>query len=254
MKLYHGTSEKAALAALNEGLKPRGKSKGHWQHSVLSRSDAVYLTAAYAMYFAIHAAKGGERMAIIEVETDRLNPYTMAPDEDCLGQINQTREHHPDLPEAWEAWDLMKKTRYFRKRLDRYTGAGQWLASIKALGNCCHLGPIFPGAITRVAFIDKGAEVVRFTATDPSISVMNYQFVGHKYRGLTKWIFGDDLGEDGPRMHFSTDITWADIPDSAKEAYGSERTFESMRYDYMLPPDEERQFIEVMEHRNRSAA
>ena len=58
MKLYHGTTEAVARKALREGLRTRSEtgSTGNWQHTVSSPTDRVYLTEAYAPYFA-HAAQ-----------------------------------------------------------------------------------------------------------------------------------------------------------------------------------------------------
>ena len=62
MKLYHGTTEKAARAALAEGLCPRcetGDSSNWDDHP--SSAEHVYLTETYAGYFAMAATEGDER-------------------------------------------------------------------------------------------------------------------------------------------------------------------------------------------------
>ncbi|MGW8177299.1 MAG: hypothetical protein ACWGQW_00660, partial [bacterium] len=63
MKLYHGTSARVARKAGQQGLKPRGKRKSNWD--VPSRSDLVYLTLAYAAYFAAVASKPKEKWGIV---------------------------------------------------------------------------------------------------------------------------------------------------------------------------------------------
>ena len=73
MKLYHGTSERVARLAMTEGLCPRFESgvESVWEDHP-SSEHYVYLTVAYAAYFAMNAAPEGERWAIIEIDTDLL--------------------------------------------------------------------------------------------------------------------------------------------------------------------------------------
>jgi hypothetical protein len=92
MKLYHGCSETTARLVMEHGLLPRkfSKSKGNWKHTVNSNTNMVYLTAAYAPYFAVHATdiQKNERMAIVEVDVDLLDHNKMFPDEDFVEQQN----------------------------------------------------------------------------------------------------------------------------------------------------------------------
>ena len=52
MKLYHGCSVENLRSILLNGLRPRGYTKSNWRKTP-SRSDMVYLTAAYPFYFAL---------------------------------------------------------------------------------------------------------------------------------------------------------------------------------------------------------
>lgn len=238
MKLYHGTSERPAKLAIESGIEPRGRRKGNWRHSVLSRKDAVYLTCAYAMYFAINAQRNNERAAVIEIDTNLLNPWLLAPDEDAMEQINRKRD---DLPSDLT---MEQRTKHYRKNLHNYTGRGQWEASIAGLGNCCYLDTVPAAAITRIAFIDtKKAPTLSMASMDPSISLLNYRFLGNKYRGLTKWLFGDPLGEDAPVERLELE----DIKKLYPTAEGY--MLDAMRYDYILPPISERDAIEIVKLR-----
>lgn len=233
MKLYHGTRENVAQQAVTKGLEPRGKKRGNWRHTILSRNDAVYLTVCYAMYFAVNATKENQKAAIVEVDSNKLNPWLLAPDEDTLEQINRGRDKLPG------SFDIKKRTQWYRKRLDNYTGRGQWEASIKALGNCCYLTAIPAEAITRIALIDLNeAPVLKILSMDPTITTMNYYILGRKYRGLTKWIFGDELGADAPIEKFPID-------DLIAKGFNPSQA-EHMRYDYTLPPEKERTAIQVI--------
>ena len=59
MLLYHGTSERVAKLALKQGLWPRRdlNDEGNWDHTVESSPVHVYLTRAYAPYFAARNPK-----------------------------------------------------------------------------------------------------------------------------------------------------------------------------------------------------
>jgi hypothetical protein len=194
MRLYHGTSKTIALAALDQGLLPRAESgvESHWEECP-SRDDLVYLTTAYAGYFACHATNELEHWGIVEVDTDLLPEFAegLVPDEDWLEQSCRCA---PDLPPEYEALDMQGRTAYWRERLHAYQDTGMWLQSIEGLGNCAHVGPIPPEAITRVSIFDpKSNPSMAMTAIDPIISVMNYALCQGKYQALIKWFMGDEI-------------------------------------------------------------
>jgi hypothetical protein len=92
MKLYHGTAERHLPAILRDGLKPRGKRKGNWSHSIESNADAIYLTNAYALYFAHSATDpkdNGDRSVVLEIDTSKLDSFWLVPDEDWLEQVSR---------------------------------------------------------------------------------------------------------------------------------------------------------------------
>lgn len=188
MKLYHGTSSTFVDKILQQGIKPRGRRKGNWD-SHPSHPGAVYMSNAYAPYFAVQACEKKAFPAVLEIDVHKLNPFCLCPDEDFLEQAFGKREF-PD-------WDMTQRTRYYRENLEIF--APNWELSLEHMGNCSYLGTIPSKAITRIAILDhKHKETCLLLATclDPTISIINYHIVGKKYRGITKWIFGDDLGED----------------------------------------------------------
>ena len=161
MLLYHGTSESAAKTILRSGaIKPRGRRRHNWPDRP-SRVDRVYLSRAYAPFYAAVAAKT-ERLAILQVELDRLDRSRLVPDEDFLQQV---------------------------------PGEGQqWSASLDNLGSLAHLGPIPIEAISRAVFFDpKKAPQLHAAFLDPCISLMNYRLCGARYRALTHWIMGEPV-------------------------------------------------------------
>lgn len=201
MKLYHGTSEKAAKAALSGGLRPRRDTKrSNW--AATSHPGAVYLTSAYGPFFGANALNVGElrraapdapnaRFAVIEVDVERLNPFDLVPDEDALEQIGRG---HDELPEAW---NMKRRTRHYRDRLKEYANGEAWRVSLRAMGTCAHLGVIPSRAMTRVAFVDIVRQrTATFAALDAQVSVSAFRFAGSRHVNLTRHVFGDPLPAD----------------------------------------------------------
>lgn len=190
MKLYHGTTAAHLDAILKNGLVPRGKGAGNWAHTTKSRSDCVYLTDAYAPYFCFSAVGGAPnaQCLVMEVDSDKLDPALLLPDEDTLV--------HGVKPEGDIPADMRKRTRYWRNRLLRFAGSDMWQTSLSYLGTCAHLGTVSAGAITRYAvWPDKPNIGLRFV-WDPTISPLNYKICGSSYRQGTKRLFGDATDPD----------------------------------------------------------
>ena len=193
MKLYHGTSESAAKVALVEGLIPRGwrGASSVWE-GCPSHPDCVYLTTAYAGYFAMNATPHKERWAIMEIDTDQLpQEAILVPDEDFLEQA--TRGH--PKPADWgfpEDASMEERTAWFREHL--FSFSHLWKDSVKHLGNCAVLGMVPSTAVSRVAFYDPDSNPgMTMLTMHPMISMMNYRVCGPKYRGVVRWLMGDDV-------------------------------------------------------------
>jgi hypothetical protein len=192
VKLYHGTSAHIARQALTNGLLPRSESgaDGNWEHTCPSNPELVYLTSAYAPYFAMTATEPGELWGIVEVDTDLLDEYDFLPDEDFLEQASREQE----LPEDWgiNGASMEDRTQWFREHLWQFRHL--WEKSIEGLGNCAHEGVIPPEAISRISLYDSTSNPsLSMMAMDPAICLMNYRFCGEKYRALCEWFMGDDV-------------------------------------------------------------
>jgi hypothetical protein len=210
VKLYHGTNETTAFKALAQGLRARGREKGNWAHSLDSNPTCVYLTQLYAGYFAANACAEGEKWGLIEVDTDKLDQRLLRPDEDALEQSFRGRSpddyevgtpgHH--IVVALAGMDMEARTRWFRERLGRF--ADQWLGSLKAMGTCCYEGQIPTRAISRVVLYDPESNpAMTIMCLDPSISVLNCQYMRPKYEALTAWLMGGALPLDPWRAMLS---------------------------------------------------
>lgn len=183
MLVYHGTSELYWSNILNEGLRPRSERAGNWQHTVDSNPKMVYLTNAYAGYFAFSATVDEERMVIIEIETNKLAQGSFYPDEDFIAQVIYHKQK--DEPGARET--LLETTKMVRD--NSRTFRKYWRDSLNGMGNCCYMGNIPISAMTRVSFLPWHPFFI--AVIDPSISILNYKYCGDKYQMLTRIMMGD---------------------------------------------------------------
>ena len=189
MRLFHGTSEKHLEDILENGLRPRGAGDGVWE-DFPSRPDLVYLTDAYAGYFAAAGAEDGEKWVVLEIDPDYLDHEDFLPDEDFIEQAHRGAKK-ADLPE-WFGDDLKERHRYIWENLESWSHA--WKDSLEHMGNVAYAGEIPPEAIVRYGVFDpKSASGLAGAMLDPSVSIMNYRFVGAKYKAMTRWFVGDDV-------------------------------------------------------------
>jgi len=186
MKIYHGTSQVIARKSAYSGLAPRGsKRDSNWNEQFESNPDMVYLTTTYALYFACVATKQSN-IAVIEIETDRLDKKKFYPDEDFICEVVRrqntsfrTKEQEKKLHE------------YVRNNLDRFQG--NWSESLKILGNICYKGVIPAVAITRYATFDlaKDSGILAISMMDPVVCATNHEIFGKFYRQFIAWLFDD---------------------------------------------------------------
>lgn len=219
MKLYHGTTERHLESIMADGLKPRGlDGVTNWDQTVESNPHTVYLTTAYAPFFAYSSTTvmdglEGERWVVLEIDTDLLDDSLIVPDEDALEQVTRDGNDPENLgfPKEFYEWDMKERTIWFRSRLDEYSHV--WRMSIEMLGTCGYMGEIPTSAITRVVAYDpRSNPSMTLAALDPCISIMNYQLCGEKYRALTRWFAGYPVGPEEAHAD-----QWGYYPDEWKE-------------------------------------
>ncbi len=176
MKVYHGTSFDRFTEITMNGLAPRGDTPTNWPDNP-SMSDMVYLTTAYPFYFAeCTSAEDGSKPVVIEINMDHLLWKNLYPDEDFILQAMKEEDR-------WDLKDIRNNIDQFRKYYQK---------SMDHLGNFCYRGVIPRQAMTRAVTVDyKNRGHLLMEVMDPTISIINYQIVGQKYKDLVAWFFGD---------------------------------------------------------------
>lgn len=187
MKLYHGTSAKNLDSILREGIRPRGKVKGNWKHTIESNSHAVYLTRSYGPYFALQASANYGAL-ILEIETARLNTFRLLPDEDAIEQSTRGKDGIGGT--------MRYRTAYYRRRMNEYADGEAWKVSVKLLGTCCHKGTIPPDAITRATIVPAKHAIELLLNWDASVTIMNQQILGDCYLQKTLRLFDDNAAAE----------------------------------------------------------
>lgn len=180
--LYHGTTDKHLASVLACGLLTRESTRESNWETYPSRPDCVYLTDAYAPYFAWSAVevRDSEKALIIEVDPSVLDREDFFPDEDFIAQAIAKQEKKSIDDVHAEVRDTLELYRHHA-----------W-DSLTHLGNICHQGAVPTSAITRYATIDLDKQRdLAWACMDPSISLINYRICGGKYRSIISWIFGD---------------------------------------------------------------
>jgi hypothetical protein len=182
MKLYHGTNELAVRAVLEGGIQPRGSRAGTWHGSSLA--DRVYLTTAYAPYFALWACMAPdfsmeklrrgerqlrERLVVLEIDLARLDRGLLGPDEHFISETINAQKTE---------WRRV----YMRTN---------WRESLAGLGTYAHFGVVPREAIARVAFFDYGSNPDILHLLPAEVSLDDHAVNGRFYQNLTRWFFED---------------------------------------------------------------
>lgn len=195
-RLFHGTTEAHLPAILKDGIVPRDPgSMGNWEHTICSNEGCVYLTDAYALYFAFCATPiesfnkdaSGARAVVLSLNVRALDERSFLPDEDFLGQA---------LPRGEDPRFKGRNVLEVTKEIDGRDYRHAWLASLRFLGTVAHEGPIPAHAITRIAFIKPEPQLI-LAGHDPTITLDHYRILGERYRAFCRWAF---TGEAPPPM------------------------------------------------------
>jgi hypothetical protein len=195
MLLYHGTTTLRARMIEECGvILPRSRHKlRHNYYQMPSNPRSIYLTDAYALYFAYNGLRKQQapNVTVFEIDGARLDPALLRADEDAVEQVNRGKDGLP------EDWDMRRRTFYYRDVLDDLE-PDAWKKSLQAMGTCQYQAAIPLTAVTRVAHLTKAVHpAFMMAAIDPTITVVNYQIVGNKYKAMLHWLFnGADAGLD----------------------------------------------------------
>lgn len=167
--LYHGTNAVNIDYILAHGLTPRGERESRWKKAP-SRTDRVYLTDTYGVYFAAAAVTQElQEGAVVEIDATQLDSRLYRPDEDAVAQLMQASGLlHPD------------EMHEFASTADLSAFDDQWGASLYMLGNIAYAGAIPRSAIRRIARI-------RFTQNLYDIALRANRKITMQHRAENIW-------------------------------------------------------------------
>lgn len=182
MHLYHGTSTEHLESILRNGIQPREVTglPSNWERDVPTMPGYVWLTAAYAVYYAVEAAGEGHDAVILRVDWDRL---TLFPDEDFIAghTSDNTRE-------SWIAE---------RAKTDPADYKELWSLSLERSGNVCT--PSVPASAIldhRVIPIEGNGQLLLNTGYDAVPTELNYSTdCGELYRRCLDAYFENALAD-----------------------------------------------------------
>lgn len=157
--LYHGTSEKKARKIEKEGFVP--DKTYNWK--VKSKKGFVYLSVAYAPFYAMNHST--RKLALIKVEVDTKDLY---PEDDFIMCAIGKRSYNQ------EQLNLIKLEGYKH----------HWKESLRFLGNVA----VKPDKvrIIGVRYFDGRGLLMK---CDPVICPENFMVLGDYYKRLSEWIF-----------------------------------------------------------------
>ena len=160
MKLFHGTSAINAKRIEKSGF---AEAKSNWK--VTSKKGFIYLSTAYAPFYAMNANRNGYKLALIKVSVDES---CLFPDDDFLMRA-------------------MGKPVYTQTELDEIELENyqeHWIKSLEYMGNVA----AYPDDIEIVGVTYFNGKNLLFRC-DPSITPINYRIMGNYYKDLSEWLY-----------------------------------------------------------------
>lgn len=178
MILYHGTTIKNLKRILREGIKPRKSKKSNWEGYGTSRSDLVYLSDCYAPFYAWSACKKTkDKGVIIKLEIDPKK-ITLYPDEEFLFNVLGFKEKAKQEGNKEKIYQSINPTKYQFLEVNGEAKEG-WRASLNYMGVVT--AKFIPKECIVSYYVEK-KKLEFILNCDPSISPLNYQICGQRYR------------------------------------------------------------------------
>ena len=164
MILYHGTSASKGRQIEKHGF----ITDKTYNWDVHSKKGYVYLSYSYAPFYAMTAKNKKSDLALVKVEVKSKDLY---PDDDflMLALFNKNTYTQVELDKV-----SLEKYKYLAKK------------SLEYLGNVAVKVNIANKGIKGIRYFD-GSKL--FYKVDPSITPLNYKFMGKYYHELTEWIY-----------------------------------------------------------------
>lgn len=174
MYLFHGTTLESGKLIEKQGFIP--DKKYNWK--IKSKKGFVYLSSAYAPFYAMTAKSKSKIRALVKVE---VNTEYLYPDDDFI-------------------MFALKKPKYTQRELNKINLEDYkdlWVHSLNYLGNVSTKPENIK--IIGITYFDASKLIL---VCDPIISPMNYKFMGNYYRSLTEYIYNGNKPENFKGLDF----------------------------------------------------
>lgn len=168
LTLFYGTSSDRLPQILKQGLIPRNETGTRSNWDVESKSDLVYLTTAYPVYFAVAACAENAKPVVLQVEVDKTKLY---PDEDFVARCLLEQEE----AKGKKTLPLRQYNDLVHPR-DNVDLAGP---SLKHNG-IVSIDRVFPEQIVDHVILELD-ERLMWIGADSAPIPMNYMFLGPQY-------------------------------------------------------------------------
>jgi len=180
MYLYHGTTVPAARRIAKEEFKT--DKKYNW--GVTSKKGFVYLSKAYAPFYAMTAKGQGNNRAIVKVSVPAGKLY---PEDDfIMAALGKPHYTQADI----NAINLEDYKQYAPDSLQYMGNAAAKPKDIKVVG-------VTEFDAKRLLFV-----------CDPVIAPINYKIMGNYYEGLTEWIYKGGKPEEFKKFGVGEKMKW----------------------------------------------
>lgn len=180
MHLYHGTSTEHLDRILAEGIQPRAKTgrASNWESDVPTRIDFVWLTAAFAVYYAVEAAGEDHDAVLLKIDWEQLDLY---PDEDFIA-------NHRMKEQTNEAWNAERAV------IDPKDYKPLWRLSLDRSGNVAARSVPLEAIIDhRIVPIEGNGMLLMDTGLDTTPTDVSYPCRGEYFRRCLDAYFQHEL-------------------------------------------------------------
>lgn len=206
LKLYHGTSAEHVPGIIENGLSPRSitRQDNFGSQGLPSIADHVYLGLQEFMFYSVvasHHLQEQYRMAVVEIDLDKLDFEKLFPNEDAIWSTLR-QEGYPEF-------ESMHRVPAIRKCLESVEmNRDFWYELLLTQASVAHKGTIPTTAISRISIFELNLILTDLfyqrQSTAAETTVVFKTLDNSSYDALRKWLFRGQISR-GALEHMKTD-------------------------------------------------